>query len=184
MGWTIRDTMCGRSKSVVFCLAPRPAVGPMQPPVQCVPGMKRPGPEADRSSSSSAVVMNEYMPSRRGWGQLHFISVCRLVTWWDSYRAPPLQTLFVLSSTRLNIRLHRDFVTLKLSDENVYIFHLRAASPSHAICCWNAGMTWGGLSWWHVFATSVAFTLISSDVLELSACRRKRSYLTHFRNET
>ena len=64
MAWSIQRLgygLDGSSKSVVFCLTPRPAVGPMQPPVQCVPGIKRPGPDTDRSSPSSAGVMNEWI---------------------------------------------------------------------------------------------------------------------------
>jgi len=41
----------------------RPALGPTQPPVQCVPGFpggkERPGRDADPSPPSSAVVMKE-----------------------------------------------------------------------------------------------------------------------------
>jgi hypothetical protein len=36
----------------------RPALGPTQPRIQCLPGIKRPGREADHSPPSSAGVKN------------------------------------------------------------------------------------------------------------------------------
>jgi hypothetical protein len=41
-----------------FFTACRPALGPTQPPIQWVPGVKRPGREADHSPPSSAEVKN------------------------------------------------------------------------------------------------------------------------------
>jgi hypothetical protein len=42
--------------SRMFSTSSRPALGPTQPPIQWVPGVKRPGREADRSSPTTAEV--------------------------------------------------------------------------------------------------------------------------------
>jgi len=44
----------------LFATASRPALGPTQPPIQWVPGVKRPGREADYSPPSSAAVKNAW----------------------------------------------------------------------------------------------------------------------------
>jgi hypothetical protein len=44
----------------LFTTASRPALGPTQPPIQWVPGVKRPGLEADQSHPSSAEVQNAW----------------------------------------------------------------------------------------------------------------------------
>jgi len=55
----------------LFTTAPRPALGPTQPPLQRIPGVKRPGREADRSPPSSAEVKNAWLctstPNTSSW---------------------------------------------------------------------------------------------------------------------
>jgi hypothetical protein len=62
-GWTSgRSEFDPRRGQRIFPLASvsRPSLGPAQPPVQCVPGVKaRPGRDADHSPPSSAEVENE-----------------------------------------------------------------------------------------------------------------------------
>jgi hypothetical protein len=58
-----RGSIPSRDKIFLFYVTSRPAVGPTQPPIQCVPGavspgVKRQGREADHSSASSAEVKN------------------------------------------------------------------------------------------------------------------------------
>jgi hypothetical protein len=53
-----RGSILGRGKTFLFSLVPRPELGPTQPPIQQVTGVKRPGREADRSPLSSAEVKN------------------------------------------------------------------------------------------------------------------------------
>jgi hypothetical protein len=53
----------GNGKFLLFSTASRPAIGPIQPPIQCVPreispGVNWPGHEADDSPPSSAEVKN------------------------------------------------------------------------------------------------------------------------------
>jgi hypothetical protein len=52
--------MGGTVMGFLFTPASRPALGPIQPPTQGVPGVKRPGREADYSSVSSAGVKNTW----------------------------------------------------------------------------------------------------------------------------
>jgi hypothetical protein len=54
-----RGSNPGRGKIFVFSKASRPALGTTQPPIQWVPGVKRPGREADRSAPSSAEIKND-----------------------------------------------------------------------------------------------------------------------------
>jgi hypothetical protein len=59
-GW---GSIPGRGKISLFSIKSRPALGPIQPPIQWVqgalsPGIKRPGRQADRSPSSSNEVNN------------------------------------------------------------------------------------------------------------------------------
>jgi hypothetical protein len=69
--WTVGFEVltAGRSKILLFTLASRPALGPNQPPFQCVSdavssGVKRQGREADHSLPSSAGVKSgQVIPS-------------------------------------------------------------------------------------------------------------------------
>jgi hypothetical protein len=45
---------------LLFVTPSRPALGPTQPPIQCVPGVKKPGCESDHPPSSSAEVNNTW----------------------------------------------------------------------------------------------------------------------------
>jgi hypothetical protein len=51
-----RSTSPGRVKYFLFFTPSRPVLGPTQPRIQCVPGVKRPGREADHSPPTSAEV--------------------------------------------------------------------------------------------------------------------------------
>jgi hypothetical protein len=51
-----RVSIPGRGKILLFSIATRPDLGPTQPPIQWVPGVKRPGREADHSPRPSAEV--------------------------------------------------------------------------------------------------------------------------------
>jgi hypothetical protein len=68
MGWTIGvlgfDSRWGLG-IFLFITASRTALGPTQPPIQCVPGIlslgvKRPGSEANHSPPSSAEIKNAW----------------------------------------------------------------------------------------------------------------------------
>jgi hypothetical protein len=66
-GLDCRGSVPGRVKIFLFYTASRPALGPTQPPIQCVlwaltPGVKRPGREADHLPPSSAEVKNDGAP--------------------------------------------------------------------------------------------------------------------------
>jgi hypothetical protein len=52
------DLIPGRGKICLFSIAARAALGPTQPPIQWVPGVKRQGREADHFPPSSAEVKN------------------------------------------------------------------------------------------------------------------------------
>jgi hypothetical protein len=59
-------TSPGRVNNFIFSTSSRPALGPTQPPIQCVPralytGVKRAGREADHSSPVSAKKKNVYL---------------------------------------------------------------------------------------------------------------------------
>jgi hypothetical protein len=56
LGWTTERSSPGRVKNFHFSMSSRPALGSTQPPVQWVPGVKRPGREADHSPPTSAEV--------------------------------------------------------------------------------------------------------------------------------
>jgi hypothetical protein len=47
-----------RGKIFLFCIASRPTLGPTQPSIQWLPGVKRPGREADHTPPSSVEVKN------------------------------------------------------------------------------------------------------------------------------
>jgi hypothetical protein len=52
-GMDCRRSVPGRGKNSLFSAISRPALGPTQPPIQWVPGVKRPVSETDHSSASS-----------------------------------------------------------------------------------------------------------------------------------
>jgi hypothetical protein len=56
MGCTTGVRFLALQMIIPFATASRPAVGPTRPPVQWVPGVKRPGPEGADSSHSSGEV--------------------------------------------------------------------------------------------------------------------------------
>jgi hypothetical protein len=51
-----RSSSPGRVKNFLFSMSSSPALGLTQPPIQWVPGVKRPGREADNSAPDSAEV--------------------------------------------------------------------------------------------------------------------------------
>jgi hypothetical protein len=53
-----RGSVLGKGKILLFSIASRPALGLTQPPIQWVPGVKRPGSEADHSPPSSIKMKN------------------------------------------------------------------------------------------------------------------------------
>jgi hypothetical protein len=61
----------GRVKNFLFSMASRPALGPTQPPIQWVRGVKRPGHEADHSLPTSAEVKKMWiynpLPHTSSW---------------------------------------------------------------------------------------------------------------------
>jgi hypothetical protein len=65
-----RGSNPGRSKNFLFT-TPRPTLGPTQPPIQWVPGLKRQGSEADHSPPSSAEVKSSgaipLLPHTSSW---------------------------------------------------------------------------------------------------------------------
>jgi hypothetical protein len=50
-----RSSIAGMVKKFFFSKSSRPALGSTQPPIQCVPRVKRPGLEADHSPTSAKV---------------------------------------------------------------------------------------------------------------------------------
>jgi hypothetical protein len=54
-----RSSSPGGVKNFPFSTSSRPALGPTQPPIQRLPGVKRPGREADQSPPSAGEVKNE-----------------------------------------------------------------------------------------------------------------------------
>jgi hypothetical protein len=57
----IASSSLGKVKNFLFSTSSRPALGSTQPPVQCVPGVKRLGREADHSPPASAEVKNTWI---------------------------------------------------------------------------------------------------------------------------
>jgi hypothetical protein len=57
-GLDSRGSIRGGGKTFLFTIASRPALGPSQPPIQWVPGVTRPGREADQSPPFSAEAKN------------------------------------------------------------------------------------------------------------------------------
>jgi hypothetical protein len=59
-GWTaeVSELESRHCEIFHFSTASRPTLGPTQPPIQCVPGVKRPGHEADQLTPTSAEVKN------------------------------------------------------------------------------------------------------------------------------
>jgi hypothetical protein len=51
-----RSSSSGRVKNFLFLMSFRPALGYTQPPIQCIPGVKQRGHEADHSPSASVEV--------------------------------------------------------------------------------------------------------------------------------
>jgi hypothetical protein len=51
----------GAGKNFHFSMSSKPALGPTQPPIQWVPGVKRPGREADHSPPTSAEVKKTWI---------------------------------------------------------------------------------------------------------------------------
>jgi hypothetical protein len=51
-----RSSSPGRVKNFLFSTSSRPALGPTQTPIQCVPRVKRPRREADHSPATSAEI--------------------------------------------------------------------------------------------------------------------------------
>jgi hypothetical protein len=65
-GWTAESSSPGRGKNFLFSTLSRQALGPIQPPMQWVPGalspgVKWPGPEADYSPPTSAEVKKTWI---------------------------------------------------------------------------------------------------------------------------
>jgi hypothetical protein len=56
-----RSSSCGRVKNYLFSTSSIPDLGPTQPSIQWVPGIKRQGREADHSSPTSAEVKKTWM---------------------------------------------------------------------------------------------------------------------------
>jgi hypothetical protein len=54
--WGGRSSSPSRVKNFLFSISSRPALGPTQPPIQWVPGVKRPGLDADQSPPVNAKV--------------------------------------------------------------------------------------------------------------------------------
>jgi hypothetical protein len=63
MGWMTEGSEfeSGRVKNFLLSISSRPALGPVQPPIQWVPGVKWLGREADHSISASAEVKKTWM---------------------------------------------------------------------------------------------------------------------------
>jgi hypothetical protein len=65
-GLDVQGSIPGRGKIFLFSEASRPALGPIQPPIEWVPGalslgVKRPGREADHSPPTSAEVKKTWI---------------------------------------------------------------------------------------------------------------------------
>jgi hypothetical protein len=81
-GWKAGVRFLEGQENCVYSMVPTPALGPTQPPIQCMPrvifqGVKRPHHEANHSPPSSAEVQNGgatlLLPHKSSWRGAYFI---------------------------------------------------------------------------------------------------------------
>jgi hypothetical protein len=72
-----RSSIPGREKNFHFSISSRPALGPSQPTIQSVPGVKRPRRQANHSSPTSAEVKKTWVyiptPHTSSWRSAYLV---------------------------------------------------------------------------------------------------------------
>jgi hypothetical protein len=112
-----------RLRIFLFTTLSRPALGPTQPPIQCVPGavslrVKRPGREADHSLPSSAEVKN-------AWSYTSTLQYSFMVWYLVKKKSTGTTSPLTLPYTSLKLLLHFCSVNFTISSHHVKSSEIR-----------------------------------------------------------